>query len=313
MSMKNSLIMSKNYWHYQVYSKYIVHTMTILIFLGVINSLNLVVNIESNYNKFTQDEQIYIDNGIDIEKIIYEESIDISEEEINIYNTLHFDYKDLLISIDNIKPKNLVSNVMEYTVFVFCTFIFGIYGIHMALYDFNNGTIKNKIVMSNKNDILISKNIVGFFTIFILLITICIFGYISSVFIGYLVDIEKYNLIYDININTQNTNIIIQFIFSYLILCLYFLIGFVLALTVKNSRASIIIFTVYSFLIPILGKYDLRNIIASIAIRIFTFRANFEIYNPISVDAYLGIFILLALFCLFVVLEFVIFNNRKWN
>ena len=75
--------------------------------------------------------------GIDIiEALQADNNITVDGNTTFTDNPLKEDFVNLAISIQNLKPNNVIANTLEYITFVFCTLVFGIYASHIATYDY---------------------------------------------------------------------------------------------------------------------------------------------------------------------------------
>lgn len=299
MNIKNIVQSIKNEFLYQIHLKEVLLILIVMLMLSVLNTSNLISKINSNYNNFVHVEQSYKNNGVNIGEYL---SLDKNK---NMDNMLYSDFVNLSKSIDNIKPKNMVSNMLEYSLFAFLTFIFGVYGVHMSVYDFKNNTIKNKIDTSGSGSVIVGKNISAFIIIFILLFTTCVLTYLSSMLLPTLIGLDKYTVGYTLLDFDYGNNILLQFVFSYLVLCLYFSVGFCLGCVMKNMAKPVSILAVYGFLIPVLSKYDLRNIISYLSQKIFAFQGNFQIFKAVDVAYYQCVLILLCIFVFTFIIDLV--------
>lgn len=312
MNMKNISLIFKMELMHQIYTRLILYIFIILIGISTLNTISLIAKIESNYNRYKHTEITYIQDGLNINEYLnIESAINKENNTVIIDNTLRYDFENLSYSINNIKPNNIVANMLEYSIFVFCTFIFGVYGVYIAVFDFKNNTIKSKMIMSDRSSIIIGKNLSAFLIIFLLLASVCLATYIFSFFIPLFINVDKYSIGYEFITYNYNNNILIQFLFSYAVLCLYFSIGFLFGIVVKNTIICVSILAIYGFLIPILGKYDLRNIISVLSHNIFAFNGNFTMFTPIYLSNHLSIIIFISLFILLLIFEVFIFKKQQ--
>ena len=140
-SINNILQVANKELYYQWHSKKIVILVFILLVISTSHLIGLHNRVISSHNRYQRTEMAYKENGIDIVEALQEPNNIYVEDNSKITsNPLKDDFISLAIAIQNLKPRNIISNTLEYLVFVFCTLIFGIYAAYVATYDFKYKT-----------------------------------------------------------------------------------------------------------------------------------------------------------------------------
>jgi hypothetical protein len=284
----------------------------VLLFLTITHLIGLHNNVLSNYNRYQRTEANYKEQGIDIVEALEKPS----ENQINgnariSNNPLKDDFIELAISIQNLKPQNVVSNTLEYLVFVFCTFIYGIYACNIASYDFKYKTYKNQALQFAQSALLVGKLLSIIFVMFITMSIILLVAFCGSFFIHSLIVNQIPVETYTIDIFNYETGIILQLLFSFLVILFYIIMGFSLGWIFKSSFIPSVGLLLYGFIIPILGAYDFRNIFSYFSHKVFTFTARFVMFNPKPIDESFAIILILTICTLFITLILFLSTKRS--
>ncbi|MDI3411526.1 hypothetical protein QKW52_20220 [Bacillus sonorensis] len=59
------------------------------------------------------------------------------------------------------------------------------------------------------------------------------------------------------------------------------------------------LYIIYALLVPVLGKFDLKNLLSNLGHEVFNFNGSFKLFTPEKVDTIPIMFILLLFFALF--------------
>lgn len=276
--------------YYQWHSKKILIVFSILIILCGFHLYGVHNNIINNYNNYLKTEQSYNEEGINI--------IDSLKEKNNIYidgntvtedNPLKQDFIELAISINNLEPQNIISNTLEYILFVFCTVLFGIYSSYIATYDFKYKQYKNLSVNVEQYKIILGKIlsvIIVMLTTLSVSLVITFFGSFSvKSIVANKVPIEQYT----ISTFNYDNGLFLQLILVFFILLFYIILGFFIGFILKSMVIPATSLLIYGFIMPVLGKYDYRNIFSYFSNKVFSFKARFVIFAPQSINEVLGI------------------------
>lgn len=292
-SIRNIHEICKYELYYQCRSKVFFLILFLLTCLCLLHGFNLVTAVEHKYATYLHTREEYIQNGMDVQQHL-EDPLEVTNQDNATYvdNPIKYDYLDLAISIRNVKPAYILSNTLEYLVFVFCTFLFAVYSIYIATYDFRFGTFKLKCVDTHTFQLVVGKLLSIFYVVFFCFVFVWMISYVMSFFL----QMHLSNALpigdFDLDIFVYQHNVFYQLLFSYVTVCFYVVLGFLLGFIFKSALIPIVVFCVYGFALPVLGKYDFVNIIAYFSNKVFSFEGQFSMFEPIAIHNAVGILIL---------------------
>jgi len=298
--------------YYQWHSRKILIPLLSLIVLCAIHLLGLYNDIISAYNLYRRTESIFIAEGIDIVEALREPSyvyFDGSSRVIG--NLLNYDFTTLAISIQNLSPRNIIGNFLEFSVFVFCTLIFGIYACFVASYEYKLKTYKLLSVQYFQEYIIIGKLIsaviVMILTLIFALFIILLGSYIVTPLVATQIGINDFV----IDIFNYQRSLAIQILFSFFVIFFYIVLGFCLSFILKNILPPAIFMFVFGLIIPILWSYDFRNIFVYFSHDIFSFTARFSMIQPIPINETAGILLIILILAALLTTTLVVARNRS--
>ncbi|MDI6604471.1 MAG: hypothetical protein QME35_04955 [Thermoanaerobacteraceae bacterium] len=311
--IKNILNSTKKELKYQFYSNVFFIMLLTMFLFSVLNLYNQMTNVKNNYNLFlhTQTEEKKIGNNIEKE---LNSPVDIKKEnglEI-INNPLKFDYDNVALSIYDLKkPDRIITNTLKYLSFFFYSFFFTIYGIYISTYDIKFKTIKVKAVQRNWNQILFSKQLSIFVSSFIIILIVLLLSNIVGSLFYYILSHQIPVNDFKLSVLPSDTNVVLQFILSISISFIFSTIGFYLGLIFRGFMYPAVIFIVYDFILPVIGKYDLRNLISVLGHKVFDFYGNFILFKPIEVPTNIVIIILTSFVILSTIFIYIITEKQS--
>ncbi len=287
--MKNSVNVMQKELFYQLKSKRLVILLLTIVGIILLHLFGLYNSVISNYHLYLQTEQMYIENGLDIIESLKETNYVVTEGNTSITsNPLKEDFVNLAISIQNLDGTSIVSNSLEYFIFVFGTLIFGIYAAYVATYDYKFHTHKFFSSQYKQNELLTGKLLSIFLVLFSSLLLLGTIAYCASPILKWLVrktvPTEKYALP---GLSYEN-HLWIQILFTVALLGFYILISYTVAYILKNMIPITIFLLLYTLLIPVLGKYDVKNICSFFAQKIFSFKARFVVFQATDISPACG-------------------------
>lgn len=294
--MRNSMEIAKKEIFYQLKSKCLVIFFLIIITIVSLHLYGLCTNVINNYHRYLQTEQMYKDNGIDIIEALKETNYTVVDGNSSVSsNPLKEDFVTLAISIQNLNHHNIISNTLEYFIFVFGTLMFGIYSAYVATYDYKYKTHKFFSIKYKQYEILTGKFLSIFLVLLGSLFLIGAISYFTSPLLKYFVKksvpIEKY-IIPGLSYERSLT---LQIIFTIALLGFYIIISYVIGFILKNMFPITIFLLLYTLLIPVLGKYDAKNIFSFFARKVFTFKARFVVFQPTEIPPAYGIIVIILM------------------
>lgn len=312
ISTKNILIVIKRELFYQWYSKKILMILLILLALVATHLLGLHNAIVSNYNMYKITEQSYINDGISILEALRQDNLIYVDGNISVSNNpIKNSFINLSISIQNLNSSNILSNTLEYIVFVFCTLIFGIYASYIATYDFKYKTYKFISTRYNQIEIIIGKIISAIIIMVITIGVALLITYISSFLVYSIVQNKVPINQFTIEIFNYENSLPSQLLLTFLVLVFYIIMGFSIGFILKNMVFPTIVLLLYGLIIPILGAYDFRNIFSYFAHSVFSFNGRFNMFAPMPINNVVGIAIILLTSILILFSIFIVINKRS--
>ncbi|MGQ8870721.1 hypothetical protein [Paenibacillus sp. TSA_86.1] len=299
---------------YQWYSRIIWITMIISVFISLLNIYGLKSKAESSYDLYVRTYNLYKEEGMNVDKML-DMPINISgtgtEQEV-VDNPVRLRLEEAVTSINHLTINSIVTNTLEWMTFVFFPLIFAIYSIFIASYDYKYKTVSIKATLTAPSQLITSKIL----SIFLGVLVIFIITLISSLITGFffynqiISGIEEQTLTRFDNAILPN-NLTLQILFSLLVSLIFASIGFFMGILFKSALLPVILFFVYDFIIPVLGKYDLRNLISAIAHDIFEFKGRFQLFKPTPVSEVTSFIILIIVFALSIFLSYASFNKQS--
>lgn len=289
---------------YQIYSKNFFLLILVIILLSAFNAFSLKKNISNNFNLFNKTLEQAENNGEDIEKALKENVNVIKKNNVEeIENVLKYDYLNLINSINSVNPKLTINQTLSYMTFTFFPIIFGVFGVIVATYENKYKILKLNAICDDKKIRFISKIMVLILISIIILLIALSINYIINFFIyNNIIDNPRFEP-YILNniLNIDSILSIKQFLFSLSVILIFTIIGFILGSILRNSTTPIIIILLYNLVVPITGKYDLKNILLYEGSTMFEFTGNFMPANIIKLNSnipYIFIFIIIVLLCI---------------
>lgn len=312
--MKNSMEITKKELLYQLKSKSLIIFFLIIISVIVLHLYGLYTNVINNYDRYLQTEQMYKENGIDIIEALKETNYTVVDGNSSVSsNPLKEDFVSLAVSIQNLNHHNIISNSLEYFIFIFGTLVFGIYAAYIATYDYKYKTHKFFSIKYKQSEILTGKLLSLFLVLFSSLFLIGTVSYFSSSLLKYFVKkcvpIENYT----IPGLSYERSLALQIIFTIALLGFYIIISYVVGFIFKNMFPITIFLLVYTLLLPVLGKYDIKNIFSFFAHKVFTFKARFVIFQPTEISPAYGIIVLILILLSACISLFAVSKRSAYN
>ncbi|MFC0523446.1 ABC transporter permease subunit [Pontibacillus salicampi] len=279
--LNNLQAITKNEFSYQLKSGIVWVIALILIALCIVNYHNKYNNAIQNYELFTQTKDNMEADGYDIEKEL-QKTPEIKKEggtEV-IENVLAYDYNNLVSSLIPFQFKDALSNTFEWLSFVFFPIIFALYGLITATYDYHYKTIKMKAVTFSFKNIFIGKILaMSLYALLIIILLIIITYGTHYIYRTLLISQLPYNE-FASSIPASNSHSLWIVMFALSVMLLFAIFGMSIGFIVKSALIPAIILLVFNFMIPILGVYDPRNLLANFGHQLFNFQGNFQLFSP---------------------------------
>lgn len=306
-SMKTELI-------YQIRS-YILIGITVvgiaLVSMSLVSNCNQVAKQYQAYQQALAYEQ---EMGGDIEAALAEDYT-VTTEMVNgvkqeiIDNSLKY-YQESVTKANLVaSPRYALTQILEICTFLYFPLIFSILGICVATYDRKYRTLRVKAVRSTKTQIHRTKLAALFAGVTASFITIilvcCLIAYILYITIVNGVPLNEFPSPDSIQVLPLLPKVIFSLGVSYL----FALAGYTLGLIFKGALIPVIVMAAYTFLIPNMGKYDLKNILLGIGHKVFDYYGMFHANQPVEIS--MAVIIIACTVFLMVMIVFSSFLARK--
>ncbi|MEC0275313.1 hypothetical protein [Peribacillus frigoritolerans] len=302
---------------FQHYSKILIILFISISLFSIWNLYSQKLTAEYNYKLYLQSVDKYantdeslkeaLNSPIDVQSL---EGEDNTNGEI-VSNIVRYDYESVASSVNNLKMERIGSITLEWLTFVFFPFFFGMFGIYIGTYDLKYKTIKIKAVQQNFFLLLFSKQLSMYLSAIIILSSSLLVSYVTgSIFLKMLSDRIPFSE-FQLNIQTPDDNMFLQFLLSLSVAIIYSTLGFYLGLLFKGIIGPTILLISYNFILPVFGEYDLRNLIAVLAHKIFSFTGNFKLFEPKDVSTTLVFSLLFFIGTIFTIFIYKISEKRS--
>lgn len=273
---------------YQYYAKTLLILFIPLILISLWNVYAQYETTKSNYAQYVKTETEYKKLGIDIKKAltmpvhIEEGELEGTEGEV-VENVLKYDDEQFIQSLHLMEPTQAISTTLEWMGFIFYPLAFGLYAIYISTYDVKFKTMKIKAVRYQWNDVLLSKQLSLYTVILIFTSMICLISYLAShlFYVAISHDISVQLFTYQ---DSTGYSIPLQWMFVVFISCLFSTIVFYLGVLCRSFILSGGVYMVYFLLVPNLGVFDLKNMMANLALHLFSFKGNYKLFVPIPMS-----------------------------
>ncbi|EKF33963.1 ABC transporter permease [Bacillus xiamenensis] len=310
--IKHFFKLMKKEFLYQYYAKTFLILFIPLMLISLWNVYAQFETTKSNYAQYVKTETEYKELGIDIKKAltmpvkIEEGELAGAEGEV-VENVLKYDYEQFIQSLHLMEPTQAISTNLEWMGFIFYPLAFGLYAIYLSTYDIKHKTMKIKAVRYQWNDVLFSKQLSLYVIILLFIPMICLISYMASHLFYSAISQDISVQLFTYQDKTEHS-ILLQLMFVVCISWLFSTIVFYLGSLSRSFILSVVIYMVYFLLIPNLGVFDLKNMIANLALHLFSFKGNYQLFVPIPISITA---ILICLSLLLILLSFLIYTVAK--
>jgi len=302
---------------YQYFSRLFFILILIVSSLMIWNSFMLTKEVKSNYNLYLRTESEYKNDGIDIDKALKSPVQTDQKQGANgntietIDNILRYDYENLTSSIYRIQPNQIVPSSLEWISFIFLPIIFMIYGVYIATYERKYKTLKIKSIQYDWRYFLITKQISLYISALIILTFSTLFSYIAGRFFYVIITKEIPMEQFQVLNAFADKNLFVQLIITLFITIIFSTLGFSLGIICKGILIPVLIFVAYNFATPILGTYDIRNMIAVLGHQAFNFSGNFKLFTPSDMPTTTAVLLLIGFILLLTIITYVTFGRQS--
>ncbi|MDB1679145.1 MULTISPECIES: hypothetical protein [Enterococcus] len=282
--------------HYQWKSKNYLIFLVISIFVTAMMYLSQRNLVNSHLDSFYQAVEDAIANGENITQLLdggfrleRSKNIEIIDNPTKYY---FMAYQASLVAM---LPKNGINQLLSSSFFIIFPFMSGIYGVVIANAEIKYGTNKVHRTICSQWQINQSKLIASMVITLTSVLLISIMGFVMlQLLTPWLFPVEVIPLIELDSINQLSFmhHSLYQILFVLGNSLIYLLIMFYLTLVTKNMLVSLFVLSTYTLFLPILGKFDLKNIILTMYPKVFNTNATTFHINE-GIDLSLNIWVVL--------------------
>ncbi len=235
--------------------------------------------VRETYTQYQRNYQYYIENGKDPEADLNRDySIQTTGSTGTIENPLHY-YLDLTSRYYYaVSPDYSVTLLLESSILIF-PIIFGILGSILATNDYQDKTIRLRAVRMGRVQWIVVKQIVLVMSILLITAVAMLVAYITGLILyrnlSSRIPPEQFLL-------TERVvpgDLAFQALTALLIAVVFAQAAYAIAYLFKNRLIGAASIALYMTLLPVLGRFDLKNLIFNIAQRTFSF------YGIITIDS----------------------------
>ncbi|MFO6496104.1 MULTISPECIES: ABC transporter permease [Bacillus] len=300
MSIKNIYKILKNELAYQYYSKMLLLLIIPLLLISFGYIYFQYQNTEGSYRLFLKTEAEYKQLGIDIQKAL-DSPVKVKEGELKskdgdgeiVENILRYDYENFVLSLHNLQPKQAVVTTMEWMGFILFPLAFTLYAIYISSYDIRFKTVKIKAVRHDWKSVLLAKQCSVYMVLLVGMSAVLCAAYVSSLILysqaARTIPVDQFTIP-----EVSKSNILLQFIVIAAVSFIFTTIGFYLGILLRSFAAPALLYIIYSLLVPVLGKFDLKNLLSNLGHAVFNFNGHFKLFTPVKVEIFPIILILAA-------------------
>lgn len=256
-----------------------------------------------DYYSFSDD----ISNGT---SVIYTDEAGMTEE-INSDEELQY-YKELAeMKLYSVSPQYTVEFVLE-SICSMSFFLFAIFAVILALYDYKNNTIRLKMVRHKRADVLIAKQVAMILGMVVVTVVSTVLVYLGNMlyYQHFLKSIRNAEGL-STEMYKSTSPLIYKVVVALIIIVIAGELGFAIATIIKKSIVAYFVIIVYSFFVPTLGKYDPRSCISALMYKYYDYYGSISLEEPALESIKMAIIILIGMFVLCYGISYLIYVNRS--
>lgn len=264
----------------------------LFIILSVLLGILFTVTLYTNYNaanrmyrKYLYYVEYYHQNNIDMEEAL---SSDYTVEKakdgsMTIDNPLAYSKALTGKYIYATSPKYALSQMMESSL-LFFPLIFGLLGMMMVHADYKYNIYKVKTVRINKVKLNIAKQLSVFISSIFVITGALIIGFIASFVLYSRLSGEIPFGEFEYSTYKNSTIFLCKLLYGLLVAIVFSEIGYTLGFLFKNVVAGFIAITIYTYILPIFGKYNLKNVWYFCGKKCFDYYGSVRIIEPSKIN-----------------------------
>lgn len=258
-------------------------------------------NAESSYQQFLKTESEYRELGIDVKKAL-DSPVNVTEGTLKsedgdgeiVENILRYDYEQLILSLHLIQPKQSVVAAMEWMGFIALPLAFTLYAIYISTYDNRFRTVKVKAARYDWKMVLLAKQCSVYIVMLVTTAAVLCLAYLAGLFFYALaartIPVDQFTVSVP-----SKSNMLSQWFVVLAVSFIFATIGFYLGILFRSFITPALLYIIYTLLVPVLGKFDLKNLLANLGHAVFDFNGSFKLFTPETVE-FIPIMLILLVF-----------------
>ncbi|MBE0476617.1 MAG: hypothetical protein IBX62_05925 [Coriobacteriia bacterium] len=274
---------------YVFYSKAVYALTGLVILLVGVGAYSNVTRARAASLEYSSIRNELTAEGIDVDAAL-EEDLNVTETEENgttvveVDNPIRYAYEELTRSVRALAPGNVASNGLASVAFLGGPLLFGAWGVFLATQDFVNKTVKVKAVRNDWKVVALTKLSVGALAVIgsvglVLLLTLLVGRPVHA----YGVSLPPGSVslaAVDTAALPGVSALAAQSGVAVVLGVLFMTVGYALGTVVRSPYVPLTLVVAYNVFIPVVGKYDPKNLASVIGHDVFAFSGVFQLVAP---------------------------------
>lgn len=297
-------------------SKILISAGALLLIISIALSFIQYTYVSETYTDYTNTVKYYDENGLDIDEDMNSGEYHLQESSEGmktIENPILYFHDQVCRAIYSVSPAYAISQVFEISI-IFFPLLFFFIGSSIMAKDYKYKIIKHKILRFGRKNYIISKVMLIFLSIIILILAYAILGYVSSLIITNIlskkIPFEKF----DVGMFKSSSTIFVKIILMMCFSAFYSLLGAMLGVIFKNNVPGMILSVVYLYIIPLKMRYEPKNMMYVIMKKHFDFLGLAEISSTIDNNTILSFSIIGTVMTMsLVIITIILYKRSAYN
>lgn len=268
--------------------------------------------VQTSYDEYLRYIDFYKESNLDIE-----ESLNVKDYSVNkqgeietVTNPLLYNKESTSRYLYTLSPGYLLSQLLESSM-LFFPLVFGVFGLIAGAKDYRHKTIKFKLIRIKRSQYLIANH---------LAMHIAGLGMIViSLFISFLIGYGAYRKsIHGIPLSqftyeqtVWKATFTVRFLLALVIALIYLEVGYALGTLFKNVAAGLVLIAVYMFLVPVTGKFDLKNSLYYLTNKVYDLYGMVSVHKAQHTSLFISIVVMGSIVFVALVLEWIVVQKRS--
>lgn len=270
---------------YQHYTKRIYLLVLVLVAGVLIAFTGSLSHARGAHTFFLQQVETYKQNGVSVEEALAAPmSVTIDGNQETVDNPLKYDFLQVGESLAALKGTGMVGTSLDLVTFVFMPLTFLMYGAWLALYDDRARTSRIRAVRGRWPSINAARltTIVIAAAASVLLVSLAALA-VSYVGAGAVRELEA-SMGYPTVVPESVSPLWAKLLLSTGVAVLFGMSGYAIGLVTRSLSWPMVLAALVLFLLPFVGAWDPRNLLAVVGRNVYDFWGQFELRPPLLID-----------------------------